>query len=587
MTELDRREHMHRRIDQVLDILAHVSFGDFAVSVPELPEQDPFAELFTGLQVLVEDLREARDDLETQVRERTHALEADIRQRRQVEARLRTSEATYRMLVETSPDPIMLCNSAGRVAMANPALLHAMGMPTDAELLGAAWLDLVVPEDRPRAAECAGAERGPRVCGTEVRLRRRDGCELVAELRCSAVHDPTGATSGVLGVIRDITEQRRREREQLRAEQLEALGTLAGGIAHDFNNCLAAIVGSLSLAKDLVRHQPEARGLLDDAVEAAFRATSLTRQLLTFSAGGLPVKTCADISGLLERVADFCVRGSKVKCQVEIDERLWPVEVDSGQFEQVLGNLVINAKQAMPSGGTVVVRAANTVVAHPESPDEPRRYVRISVLDTGVGIPAEYLHRIYDPYFSTKEGGSGLGLATAYSVVRKHGGFLECESKVGQGSTFRMHLPASDRQPELTPSPPPLAHPGRGRILVMDDDEQVRTIAARQLREAGHEVVVVDSGTAALTAYQVAQAEGKPFAVVLMDLTVPGGEGGKETMPKLLAVDPAAKGIVVSGYSDDPVLANYHDYGFCARLAKPYRQDQLLRVVASVIGAGA
>ncbi|MBN2573778.1 MAG: PAS domain S-box protein [Deltaproteobacteria bacterium] len=584
MTESELREHVRHRVEQVLDILAHISFGNLALSVPALPEEDAFADLFAGLEVLLADLREDRDELEAQVRERTRELEADIRQRQQVEAQLRTSEATYRMLVETSPDPLMLCDSQGRVSMANPALLRAMGVASQAELLGAAWLDFVVPEDRARAADCATtAQGGSRVCGTEVRLRRQDGSELVAELRCSAVRDPSGATTGVLSVLRDVTGQRRREREQLRAEQLESLGTLAGGIAHDFNNCLAAIVGCLSLARNLVRHTPDAQSLIEDAVEASFRATALTRQLLTFSTGGLPVKACLDIGGLLERVADFCVRGSNVKCAVELDAHLWPVEVDSGQFEQAFSNLVINAKQAMPGGGTIAVRAGNTLVAHPESPDDRRRYVRISVADTGIGIPPDALHRIYDPYFSTKEGGSGLGLATAYSVVHKHGGFLECESTVGQGSTFHIHLPASDRQPDAAPSSLAAAQRGHGRILVMDDEEQLRAVAARQLRQAGYEVVTVASGTAALAAYQEARVEGRPFAAVLMDLTVPGGDGGKETMPRLLALDPAARGIVVSGYSDDPVLADYEKHGFCARLAKPYRTEQLLHVVASVM----
>jgi PAS domain S-box-containing protein len=583
MTELEIRERVRQRIEQVIDILGHISFGNFALSVPVLPEHDDFADLFVGLDVLVGDLREAREELEAKVRARTQELDEDVRQRQEVEARLRTSEATYRMLVETSPDPLMLCDSAGRVAMANPALLRAMGVADEAGLLGAAWLDFVVPEDRTRAAECAaGANAGCRVCGADVRLRRRDGSELVANLRCSAVHDPSGATTGVLSIIRDVTLERRREREQLRAQQLESLGTLAGGLAHDFNNCLAAMVGSLSLAKDLVRHAPDARNLLNEALEAAFRATALTRQLLTFSTGGLPVKACLDIGDLLKRVAAFCVRGSNVKCDVEVDEHLWPVEVDSGQLEQVLGNLVINAKQAMPNGGTIVVRATNAMVAHPESPDDQRRHVLISVEDRGIGIPPENLHRIYDPYFSTKEGGSGLGLATVYSVVRKHGGFLECESKVGQGSTFRIHLPASDRRPEASPPPLPVARRGQGHILVMDDDDQVRAVTARQLCQAGYEVVAVASGTAALSAYQEALAEGRRFAAVLMDLTVPGGDGGKETMPRLLALDPAAKGIVVSGYSDDPVLAHYEEHGFRARLAKPYRTEQLLETVARV-----
>jgi PAS domain S-box-containing protein len=389
MTEAGFRERVHERIEQMLDVLAHISFGNLDVTVPDLSDQDEFADLFTGLGVLVADLRDAREELEAQVRQRTAELAEDIRQRERVEAQLRASEATYRMLVETSPDPIMLSDSNGRIRMANPALCHAFRVDTAEELLGAAWLDFAVLEDRARAAECAlrPGESGE-VRAAEVTFRRGDGSEFVGELRCLAVRDAVGTGAGVLCVIRDVTEQRRREREQLRTEQLESLGTVAGGIAHDFNNCLAAITGCLSLAADLVRDESEVRELLASAMDASFRATALTRQLLTFSKGGVPVKACLCVGGLVQRVTEFCVRGSNVQCRVDMAADLWPVEVDGGQLEQVLGNLVINAKQAMPDGGVVVVSASNVVVAHAEASDGKRRHVCISVQDAGVGIPA-------------------------------------------------------------------------------------------------------------------------------------------------------------------------------------------------------
>jgi PAS domain S-box-containing protein len=585
MTEGSFPERVRVRIGQVLDILAHVSFGNLEVSVPELPDQDEFGDLFTGLGVLVADLREAREELEALVEQRTKELEEDIRQRECVEAKLGASEATYQMLVETSPDPIVLCDLKGRIRMANPALRREFRAEQGADLVGAAWIDFVVVEDRARAAEClVGMADSTGFHAAEVRFRRCDGSEFVGELRCSTVRDATGASAGVLTVIRDVTEQRQREREQLRAEHLESLGTVAGGIAHDFNNCLAAITGCLSMVVDQVRADSEARELLASAMDAAYRATALTRQLLTFSKGGVPVKACVHLGGLVERVGEFCVRGSNVRCLVEMATDLWPVEVDTGQFEQVLGNLVINAKQAMPDGGSIVVRAANAMVAHPETADRERRHVCITVRDFGAGIPAQNLRRIYDPYFSTKQGGTGLGLATAYSVVRKHGGFLDCESTVGEGSTFSIYLPASEEQPEAAPMRGPALPHGSGRVLVMDDERLVRELAARLLAKAGYEVTAVESGSAALAAYRDARDRGQPYAVVVMDLTVPGGGGGKETMRELLAFDPAAKGIVVSGYSDDPVLADHQAYGFAAALAKPYRPDELLGVVAAITG---
>jgi PAS domain S-box-containing protein len=586
MTHAELQQSVRDRLEGVLDILAHVSFGKLDLQVPELPEEDAFADLYTGLDVLLADLREARDELEGQVRARTAELEQDIRERRRVEAELRASEATYRMLVESSPAPILLCDREGRIRMVNPALLDAVRVDSAESLLGSPWLDVVAPDHRNKAADCARClGGGSRIHTVEVTFRRRDGTEFFGELRCSPLRGADGALAGVLSVIHDLTAQRRREQAQLRTEKLESLGTLAGGIAHDFNNSLSAIIGCLSLAAGMLDRGSEPHALLEDAIEAAFRTTALTRQLLTFAKGGVPVKACQHIGTLIERAATFCVRGSSVRCRVDIAADLWPVDVDAGQLEQVLGNLVINAKHAMQQGGTVVVRACNATVEPPEAPGEPRRYVCISVEDSGVGIPPENLARIFEPYFTTKEDGSGLGLTTAYSVVHKHGGFLDCESTVGHGSTFRIHLPASDREPERAPLTLPPDQRGRGRVLVMDDDAMVRRICAQQLGGAGYDVTTVESGTAALASYRDAQLRGERFDVVLMDLTVPGGDGGKETMPRLLELDPTAKGIVVSGYSDDPVLANFREHGFVGRLEKPYALRSLLAVVGGAMGA--
>jgi len=240
----------------------------------------------------------------------------------------------------------------------------------------------------------------------------------------------------------------------------------------------------------------------------------------------------------------------------------------------------------MPDGGTVVVEVANVTRASPDGAGEACRYVGVTVEDSGVGIPPEDLRRIFDPYFTTKVGGTGLGLATAYSVVHRHGGLIECDSTVGQGSRFRVLIPASARRPDRAPPAAPSPRRGQGRVLVMDDEALVREVAARQLAAAGYEVEVVASGAAALDAFRDARDRGDPFGVVLMDLTVPGGDGGKETIPKLLALDPEVRCVVVSGYSDDAVLANYRDFGFRARLAKPFRSEQLLNVVADVLDEG-
>ncbi len=577
-------EEAQKRLDQVLDLIAHISFGKLDVTIPLLLEDDAFADLFIGLEILVADLRETREELEEEVRVRTEALEEDIRQRKRVEARLRASEATYRMWVETSPDPIALCDKDGRVRMVNPSLLQAFRLDTVADIIDRPWVDLVMDQDRPKAADYARDTGDPLGVRTaELSFLRRDGSCFVGEVSSSVMRGvEDGDDGGRQYVIHDVTERRHREQEQLRAEKIESIGTLAGGIAHDFNNTLTAITGCLGLAKKMLSDEPKVRKLLTNAMDAAFRATSLTQQLLTFSKGGMPMKTSLHIGELVERVADFCVRGSNVRCAVEVSDDVWPVEGDAGQIEQLVGNLVINAQQSMPDGGVVKVSVGNYREPPPGTSDQ-RRFVRIAIEDAGVGISAENLSRIYDPYFSTKDGGSGLGLATAYSVAKKHGGRIDCDSLVGRGSVFTTYLPASKRRvvSRTTDAPPP--DRGQGNILVMDDEDLVRQVTVEQLRDAGYDVVAVECGEDAVSAYRRALANGNPFSLVLLDLTVPGGDGGRETMRKLLAMDSSVRGVVVSGYSDDPVLASYRDYGFIACLTKPYRPRQLLRIVASSI----
>jgi CheY-like chemotaxis protein len=372
----------------------------------------------------------------------------------------------------------------------------------------------------------------------------------------------------------------------LRAEKLESLGTLAGGIAHDFNNALAAITGSLFLAADRVKHDRETHELVLGAMDAAFRSTTLTKQLLTFAKGGAPVKRCVDSGALVRRAVEFCLHGSSASWALTVSPDVSPIEVDEGQFEQALSNLVINAKQAMPDGGQIDVWTEDVFATDPHHADaKERRYVRVSVRDAGVGISADDQRRMFEPYFSTKQSGTGLGLTTAYSVIRKHGGFMLCESALGQGSTFSIYLPASDKTPEEKDTPPPPKTMTPGRVLVMDDDVNLLDLTQRLLRDAGYDTVGVASGTAALQAYAEARAAGRGFDVTLLDLTVPGGDGGKETISKLLDLDPDAKAVVVSGYSDDPVLARYREYGFAGGLAKPYKTKDLLRVVEAVTNA--
>lgn len=315
------------------------------------------------------------------------------------------------------------------------------------------------------------------------------------------------------------------------------------------------------------------------------RAKDLTTQLLTFAKGGSPVKKICDLKTLLRESATFALMGSNVGLQFSIPDDLRLVECDEGQISQVIQNVVINAGQAMPDGGQVEVGAENlAVTAEHGLPLSDGDYVKISVKDYGIGIPERYLSRVFDPYFTTKQKGSGLGLATAYSIVKSHQGFMNVESEVSAGSTFFVYLPASDKSASDETAPQDITLRGSGRILVMDDEEQVRTVVGEMLQLMGYKVVLAEEGKAAVELYRSAMNAGKPFDAVIMDLTVPGGMGGREAMKELLAIDPDAKAIVSSGYSTDPVMARPEEYGFKGVVAKPFHAGDLHDVLRKVMG---
>ena len=383
---------------------------------------------------------------------------------------------------------------------------------------------------------------------------------------------------------RYVTDSKRAEAERLRAQKLESLGVLAGGIAHDFNNILTAVLGNLSAARH-AEPDDDVPEILRDAEKAALSARSLTHQLLTFSRGGAPIRKVVSLEEALREAARFALRGAKARAELSIAEDLWPASADEGQIRQVVHNLVLNADQAMPAGGVVAVRADNLEIAGGEGvPLRPGRYVRVAVADTGVGLSREHLDRIFDPYFTTKQHGSGLGLTTSYAIVKKHDGHLAVESEPGRGTTFTVYLPASQERAAPPDAQAALA-PGKGRVLVMDDDEAVRRAAGRMLARLGYEVELAKDGDEALRAYAAASGLGRRFDAVIMDLTVPGAMGGKEAMRHLAALDPEARGIVSSGYSTDPVMADFRAHGFCCVLTKPYDVEDLSRALAEATAA--
>ncbi len=379
--------------------------------------------------------------------------------------------------------------------------------------------------------------------------------------------------------------RRRIEEQLLQARKMETMSLLAGGIAHDFNNLLMGILGNLSLARGLTDPNNRQAHLLGEAEKAVDRAKRLTQQLLTLSKGGAPLRKATDIEALIRESVELTLSGSSVSADYRIADDLWAADADPGQIGQVMENLTINAVQAMPGGGLIRITADNVTLSEDSgSAPTPGKYVRVQVRDDGIGIPLEHQSRIFDPYFTTKDRGSGLGLTTCYAIVNKHEGLLGVESAPDRGATFTIHLPAHEERPPHGAEPETVPRDGkRRRILLMDDEEMVRSVVGEMLTHAGYDVSLAANGEQAIEDYGRALDAGEPFGAVLLDLTVRGGMGGKDAMRHLLDLDPQVRGVVCSGYSDDPVMAEFEDHGFLARIAKPFVEHTLAETLESVL----
>lgn len=385
---------------------------------------------------------------------------------------------------------------------------------------------------------------------------------------------------------REIAERKRMEEELYRKDKLESLGILASGIAHDFNNILTIISGNSSLVSTILEEKAdyEVHELLDEVQRGVMQARELTEQLMTFSRGGAPVKETSSIQKLVQESASFILRGSKVRAVFSAHGQIWPVNIDRGQISQVVSNLIINSSQAMPDGGIIEICINNIP---PEAAAalmlNEGRYVQIIIKDHGIGIPAEDLGNIFVPYFTTKAKGHGLGLALAYSIIEKHEGDIKVNSELGVGTTFEIYLPASDDLFIDNPPDEKINYLGQGRILIMDDDEMIRNTLGRMLRQLGYETGFARDGEEAIDIYNQAKQAGTPYQVVIMDLTIAGGMGGKETVQRLKQLDSNLKAIVTSGYSCDEVMINYVGFGFCGAIEKPYEIDKLSRVLYEIV----
>ncbi len=418
----------------------------------------------------------------------------------------------------------------------------------------------------------------------ETAHRRKDGSTYPVEVRLQHIAAQSGQV--YLAVINDITERKKAERmmrEMASMQRVESLGALAGGIAHDFNNMLTGIMANLSLLAARLNEKQD-KEIISDTLEAARSAQVLTQQLMAFAKGGKPVKKEFRLERPLKEIFNLSTRGSSCAHELNLDESLWSVEGDEGQIKQAVNNLLVNALQAMPAGGTLTLTAGNLRLEEERGPLPPGNYLRLTVSDAGIGIPADYLTRIFEPYFTTKSQGHGLGLPMTWSVVKNHGGHIEVSSEPGKGTRFEILLPATGRCLAPEKRTEHQAVKGSGRILLLEDEDLLKKAAMRMLKELGYEPVVTVEGRETLKAYKEAMEAGSPFAAVIMDLTIPGGMGGKEAVAELRKLNPAAKVIVSSGYSDEAVMADYKAYGFDAVLPKPYTYEQMAETLARLLG---
>jgi len=511
----------------------------------------------------------------------------DITEIKQAHKALRESEYKFREMANLLPQVVFESDIQGNLTFLNKQAYNLFGYSQEDVDKGLNFLHSLVPEDRARAKEnINNIVNGKLSENVEYTAIKKDGLTSPIMTYTSPIIKDRKIT-GLRGLIVDISERKQMEEELFKVRKLESVAVLAGGIAHDFNNILAAILGNISLALTTVDPKDEIYELLEESEKASLRAKGLTQQLLTFTKGGEPVKKIAAINEVVRDSANFVLRGSNVRCNCVFSKNLSPVEIDPGQISQVIQNIVLNASLAMPTGGIIEIDCINYLCgAGDEILVKPGNYIKIAIKDNGVGIPKDLLGNIFDPYFTTKQKGSGLGLAITHSIISKHGGYITVDSELGQGTTFTIYLPASQGRPEPKQKdvivPTETAH---GRIMIMDDEEMIRNLVHKMLSRRGFEVVSAEDGEKAIQLYQEATENGRPIDLIIMDLTIPGGMGGKEAIKEIHKIDPEAKVIVSSGYSNDSVMANFGEYGFCGAMVKPFQIRELMEIVGKAVSS--
>jgi PAS domain S-box-containing protein len=539
-----------------------------------------------------------RDELRAVLHElHTHQIELELQNEelRRVQEELVETRDQYVDLYDFAPVGYLTLSAKNLIVEANLTLADLLGEERRS-LLGRPFSRFIFHEDQDifyqHFREFIDA-KNRRVC--DLRMRKKNGDWFWARLECVPKEKSDKSGMRLRIAVNDITEAKRMENDIIKVKKLEATAMLAGGIAHDFNNLLAVILGNLEMAQaDMLIGRSIAKEL-QTAREACLSAGTLTKKFLTFSAGGEPLKELIPVEAFITDAVSLALAGSAVNFECSFPEGLWPVEVDAGQMTQAIANVISNAREAMPQGGAIRIRAENVDSVPGEnrqvSGNGGAKYVKVSIQDQGVGIAKEILPQVFDPYFSSKqmgqEKGMGLGLTVAYSIIKNHGGSIDIASQPNTGTTVSMYLPASDRQivsPEAGAELTPMAN---NKILVMDDEAMLRDVTRDILEMVGYRVETACNGEEAIQIYTQAQRGDSPFGAVILDLTVKGGMGGRETIKRLQEIDPDIKAIVVSGYSNDPVMSNFKEYGFFDALHKPYRLEDLersLRAVAHACG---
>ncbi len=536
-------------------------------------------------------LQQAHDELELRVEQRTLELEQrnkqlqfQIQERILAERDLAAQKEYLAVTLRSIGDGVITVNEHDSIVFLNKAAEAITGWKQD-DAAGKKLTDVFPIKHLEQHTPNCLPDSISEIDSRRVELKSLSGINHVLSENRSAILDCSGKTIGYVIVFRDITEKEILEEELFKSRKLESVSLLASGLAHDFNNLLTGMITNLFMAKTGLPINSETYNLITNAEKAAFRASSLTKQLLSFARDGTtPNREVCSLKELIEESVGFYLSGSKCDYRLNLDEQLQMVEIDRGQIDQVLNNIIVNADQSMPQGGTITVKANNVELQkNANIPIKPGKYVCISVTDDGSGIAPENIHRIFDPYFTTRQQGNGLGLSSAYTIVQKHNGYITVQSELNKGSTFNIYLPASENSFSADTVTIEQTGQGRGKILVLDDDDIIRRSTERLLSHLGYKVFMANEGQQALRLYSAAIENKSPFDAAILDLTVPGGKGAQEIIGDLCKMDPNIKAIVSSGYPNDPVMLNFLSFGFCAAISKPYNIDELSNLLKKIL----